>query len=265
MRMFLKFILFLSFTISTIALPGLLLLSTATVSAGCPTCTTGLIDYWTLQESSGTRVDSVGSNDLSSLVGTPSTTPSGPNGQTAICFNGTNQAIFAGNSLIPTTGSWTIAGWVGRFGTLDNTNQQIWGQIHDAGSVLSAWSPQNGNQQMLNVSSDGVSLSAQATAPGTFSTGTSWYFHVEIYDDVNHIISNNLNNGIAGTASFTGPVYNIVPQHFGLAATWPAVSTNWLDGCESELGVWNKVLNSTELTYLYNGGVGRTYSGGGFH
>ncbi len=257
-----------SFTPSTIPIWGSEFggfFSKATSGPACPTCTTGLTHYWTLQEASGTRADSVGSVNLSTLVGTPTTTASGPNSQRAICFNGSNQGILGTASVVPTSGSWTVAGWVGRYGALPNTNQQVWGQIHDGGSVLQAWSPENGNLQMLDVSSNGSGLSAQATATTTYSVGTSWYFHVEYYDDVNHLISCNLNNGTAGTAAFTGPIYSAVPQVFGLAVTSPGASTNHLQACESELGVWTKVLSSTELTYLYNSGVGRTYSGGNFH
>lgn len=93
----------------------------------------------------------------------------------------------------------------------------------------------------------------QATTFGAASSGV-WYFVVAWHNSVANTINIQINNGTVDSAAYSVGIRDgTAPFTIGSAdniSVW--------DGMIDEVGVWKKVLSSTERTDLYNGGSGNT-------
>jgi hypothetical protein len=90
---------------------------------------------------------------------------------------------------------------------------------------------------------------------GAVSTGV-WYFIAATMDTTGNVIAIQVNNGTADTLAKTIDPPN-TGQPFEIGRFTGGL--NYWDGDIDEMGVWKRVLNSTELTALYNGGAGLPY------
>ena len=101
------------------------------------------------------------------------------------------------------------------------------------------------------------------TSSGNLSLST-WYHVVTTYDASANVHALIINDGTPITASYspgswdTGNSFTI-----GIDSTSQG---HWMDGLVDQVGIWRRVLSSSEITELYNSGNGRSYSymsGGG--
>jgi hypothetical protein len=213
-----------------------------------------LVSYWTLDETSGTRSDSHGSNHLS-----PQNTPgygTGKQGNAASFVRASNQwlTVADNTTLSPGDTDFTFAGWV----YLDNkTNtQRLWGKWNSPNNEYRLQYNVSTNRFEWSVSIDGTGVAATATANNLGSPSAStWYFIVCYHDSVNNLIGISVNNGTFNTTAHSTGVYDATG-----AFTISNSGTNALDGDVDEVGYFNKVLTASEISYLYNIGLGRTYS-----
>lgn len=106
----------------------------------------------------------------------------------------------------------------------------------------------------FTVSNDGTATTEVGAT--TFGTPTinNWYFLYAAHDAVNNTISISVNNGAANTLSYSLGVHDSTGQFIVGARQTADFFTGFID----EVGFWKKVLSSTEVTYLYNSGAGRT-------
>ena len=221
---------------------------------------TDLVSYWELEEASGTRVDSHGSNDLADID-----TVAQGTGKIGNCadMNGSSEKLRITNASqtgLDITDDISIAGWV-KWDTQDNSSQYViaskWHSISGGRSYL--FFTQSGNLNFATSGSGNWTGNVFSEAK-TFSTGT-WYHLAATYDVsagtmqlfVDGVQLGSDNTGMEtsiydGTADFT-----IGADH----------STSYTDGQFDEVGVWNKALTSTEVTALYNSGDGIPYDAGG--
>ncbi len=223
---------------------------------GPSTLLTGLIAFWKLEEASGTRVDEVGSNDLTDNATV--TGAVGKVGNAAQFTNATSEFLSIADNTDLSTGniSFTIAGWV----WLDNkTGQQ---------GIVSKWLEGSANREYLidylgggtdrfrfGVSSDGAgggtTTVVQADNHGSPSTGV-WVFFACWHDSVADTISIQINNGMIDSSATSAGVFDsVAPVQFG--ATDTAV---FLDGRMDAVGFWKKVLTADEKTEFFNGDIG---------
>lgn len=222
---------------------------------------TSIISYWKLDESSGTRFDSIGTNNLTDQNSVGSVT--GIRGQAAQLVRVNSQGLYAQNDPSIQTGNinFSISTWV-YFDSLNvgtsitvvnkrNANTNFEYIIDKRGS--------NSNFQ-FSVSSDGNStFTVQAASFGAINTAT-WYNIVAWHSNNSHVgISVNLS---VNTAGYTGGVLaNSGPLLLGMADTGNvSQELNWLSGRVDETGFWKKILSSQERQDLYGGGSGNTYS-----
>lgn len=233
--------------------------SAALTSSSSVDPTGGLVAYWRLDETTGTRVDSEPSGtaqDLTMGFTVPSATGIKTN---AALFNGTTKYLFrSGTDAGPLNGGdrdWTWMTWVKTTTAAAN------------GAVISKGG-NNAYEYLIKITnSTGLrfSLVMNGTAvagpyvgvdwSGTITDGV-WYCVFAWFDASADLMFIQVNNGTPVSASNTLiPVSNTQIFFIGTDA-----SNNFVNAAVDETGFWDRELTSGERSYLYNGGLGRTYS-----
>jgi hypothetical protein len=216
----------------------------------------GLISYWQLEEESGVRVDSITAtgNDLTDNNTVTSTTGQVQNGALFVAANTEYLSIADNASLSWGDDDRTIAFWV-KFTTVDNGTDDF---------ILGKWDANNAREWRIYRRSgtddlswqvgDGASSSVAVLSAAPVVAGT-WYFIVMGHDKTANTIFLSVNNGaMQTTAHATGFGDNTNDFKMGDSDTLAP-----LNGILDEVGIWDRVLDSDEITHLYNGGNGRTW------
>lgn len=210
--------------------------------------TDGLLAYWRLDEASGTRYDSHGTNDLSATGAVGSAAGKlGP----AADFGGSAQYL-SGPIGLP-AGPLTLACWA----QAGSTGRTQWAMSCVSGSGTAvclgqrsggAWKAEGfGNSSDPNLSS-GVTPS-----PG------QWYHLAYTWDGTTGRIYTDGVERASGTTPPQGTAKTVAyVGAFNASFDW------WL-GQVDEAGIWTRALTGTEVGQLYNGGSGLAYplTGGG--
>lgn len=218
------------------------------------TLETGLKGYWKLDEASGTRLDQLG---LNNLVDNNTVTQAAGKVSNAAQFTKANSEWL---SCVPTadlkidTTTWSAAFWCYRDSNPAG-HMELLGQYTVGGAVWYV-TRNNGNQFEFFVldsaaGQDGVTASTFGAAP--LST---WCFVVVTHDGTNIKVS--VNNGALDSLASTRTVFNTVGTSFVIGSALAAAQ--YWDGRIDEVGFWKKVLSTQEITDLYNGGSGNTYT-----
>lgn len=235
--------------------------------SGC-TLDDSLTAYWDLDESSGTRVDSVGSNDLTDNNTVGSVT--GKQGNAASFDDANDEYLSIADNSDVSTGDidFTIACWV-RLDDKSNNYGIIckWGFLNAANSrEYRIFYSSGADRFQFIVSSDGTATNEVPVSADNFgspSAGT-FYFILAYHDSVNNEIGIQVNNGTADTVSHSAGVYDgTASLFFGALDVSGAIVPNDLDGAIDEAGLWKRILTSQETSDLYNGGSGNTYDPSG--
>lgn len=230
---------------------------------------TDLVAWWSMDETSGTRVDS---HDNAYTLGDFNTVGSdtGKVGDKAALFDDAQDEWLRRNVAAETwqmgTGDLTIAFW-GKFTAFDTGAIQT---IVATGANASSGTEEG---YCVYVKADGSGLKIQLNAEGsslisldlTFDGGTlntgQWYFFVIEFDrdgsmsvEVDGVIETDTQDISSKSAEDVVTVQNL---EFGRAAS---TLTLKLNGQEDEVAMWNRVLTSGEKTWLYNSNSGRAYS-----
>ena len=217
-----------------------------------------------MYETSGTRGDSHGSNDL-----TDNNTVGFGTGiiSNAADFEATNSeylsitdaaqtgldlgsggtdfsiSLWANFESLPGSGTYRTFFWKWNSGT--NNRQYILDLTNASGTYKSA----------VLLSSNGLAgaYSDESVSLGSLSTAT-WYHIVYVYDASAGTLAVYLNNSLAGTHTGTPTsIFN------GNADFWIANGQGFQDGLLDEIGVWSKALDTTEISQLYNSGAALAY------
>lgn len=214
----------------------------------------GLISYWKLDEASGNALDAHGDNDLTDNFNVGATVSGKING--ARDFDGTGYFSISDNESLSLTGNFTFAVWVKADDLSENrgvigkwmspANTKSYGIRYDTTS----------DQFLFFVSPGSVTgISIASTVSGGIGTGT-WYFIVVWHDADKDEIGISVNAGPPATQAHAGGVWDSdSPFEIG-RGTNP--NLRW-DGLIDEVGVWGRVLSSSEISELYNGGDGLAY------
>ena len=210
--------------------------------------TSNLVSSWSMDETSGTRVDSHGSNDLTDNNTVGYVTGVISNAANFISANSENLS----SSTQPVTGAGARAAefWFKTSSTADqaltsygqNANGQWWRIRIENGVIYQRVT--NGAKSWSNTWNDGNwhHLVMQVDANSTI-------------DDVVLYIDGTLQSSSGATTTQaintgTGDLY------FGREAS----GSIGYDGDIDECRYWNRVLTADEITWLYNSGSGRSYS-----
>ena len=235
--------------------------------------TDNLVSYWKLDESSGNAADSVGSNTLTNV--NTATYAAGK------INNGVNLELDSSQYLSVADASQTglnladsisISLWVNFESIRTVTNEAntfvAKGNIDgltQAGYIF--WISKTATDSKLFFwYRDSVNNAVNFNATWAPSTAT-WYHVVAVFDDVAHTGTFYVNGSQQGSTT-SSLANNIGPegsQPFMIGNHSAAGTDKLFDGLMDEVGIWSRVLTSTEVTSLYNGGAGFAYpfSGGG--
>jgi hypothetical protein len=214
--------------------------ATVTVTA-LSSLLTDLVAYWKLDEGSGTRIDSHGSNNLTDNNSVGSAT--GKIGNAAE-FSGSN-SLGAGTSLQP-AGDFTFSCWLNPDTLNGNAVAANWTNASNRTWAIDTFSG------TLRFYIYGPSIDAIIDTGITLST-VSWSLVIAWFDDAADNIYCQINNGTIFSASFTGPPYQAGEFTLGKRASL------FNDGLMDEVGLWSRVLTAAERNELYNAGAGITY------
>lgn len=209
-----------------------------------------ILAYWNLDETSGTRADSVGTADLTSVNSVGSATGK-INDAASFVSSPVKYLVRSDPGLVNFSVSKTLVGWV-RLSALVNNSGMI--EFNDGSGYCKVRINSLGTLNFILFNSD-FSGNVFVNHPTTLLEDT-WYFIVAWFDSSSKIAYIQLDNGTvydSGSAlSGTPPVGTNI--YIGIDSQFAS-----LDGEVDEVGVWNKILTADEKTELYNSGNGKTY------
>lgn len=213
--------------------------------------TTSLVAWWSMDETSGTRNDSHGTNHLTdnNTVGYDAGKKSN-----ASSFVGANNEYLSvsSNSGLVNTGSFSIAGWF----------KKTSGGSGDTVAILSKDQAPPREYDLYIVSGtpkfyirDGGASNQYNVAAASISDYSAWYFFVIWKDaDANQIFI-QINNG---TTYQTNSSYNANTS--AVFTVGMANGALFFTGLVDEVAFYQRLLTADERTWLYNSGNGRSYS-----
>lgn len=221
-----------------------------------------LVSYWSLEESSGNRIDRRGLNDL-----IPSGSPGGTTGKigSAANLNATTKFLScSGSSYQPGSGDFTFSGWFrltatssGEIATFlagnynsDAVNNRGWGlQLQNTTPTNALW--------RCFVSSTGTS--ATTVIMGDTGLGVDrdqTVFRHWVLRKIGSALAFFLDGVSYGTGTLASVFAPVEPFRINGMGQGNQAGSIIADEC----GYWNRGLSNDEITELWNGGSGLRYS-----
>jgi hypothetical protein len=215
----------------------------------------GLVSYWNLDEVSGNRADSHGSNTLTdNNTVTSVINAGGAMRNVATSFVAANSeslsvADAANDFSIPATGG-TLAFW---FNPTALSGLRYLGGKTDAASLDEHQIYTNGANLTFQVklSGGGYSIPVKAATVGVFQLAVLWY------DPAVNKCFVQIDDGTPGEAAAASAPTADLGHAFEIGRI--TASANNFDGLIDEYGFWSRVLTAQERTDLFNGGAGLFY------
>lgn len=204
-----------------------------------------LISYWKLDEASGTRNDSQGTNHLSDF-GAVSFAGKINN---AASFPGASQYLtIASNASLQVTGDFTFSAWV-YMSSLGSGYQGILGKTAGgAADYLMLYDPAS-----LGLLFQAGGVNATSGLLGAIST---WYHIVGWFDSTDNKVRVRIND----TTTFVSSTAGTLTQSAGAFSIGAMTGYSNIVGLIDEVGFWKRKLTAQEITALYNGGAGLPFS-----
>jgi len=202
--------------------------------------TTGLVHWWSLDETSGSRLDSHGSNHLTP-VGSLSYA-AGKVGNAADFEVGTTDYLTLG-SAVSIAGAWSVSFWCKPESFISGRYAFFFSHSSLTGGTYYVY--HDNSNQWYEV--------PNAVGTQTLSTGT-WY-HITIVNSGSGTYTVYQNGAAYSTSAASG---TLKINQLGRFIT---SSTNLFDGLMDEFSVWSVALSADNVEYLYNSGAGIAYSG----
>lgn len=215
--------------------------------------TDNLVSYWQMEEPSGSRYDSVGSNTLTDVnTVTSATGIYGIGGD----FEASNsERLTRGAQTWGVSNAWTWSFWYKPESFTGNPRIIFMGPDGGANNIVIGIT--TGGKLFINLfNSSGTGFKEYANGSSTMSTG-SWYHIVATWDGTN--LLGYVNNS---SQTFTKNVDNagtMTDSSRGLVIGSTAAGTAPTDGVLDEIAIWSRALSTTEITQLYNGGLAYPY------
>ena len=208
---------------------------------------TNLAVYYSMDESSGSRADSVGGSSLSEYPGTINGA-SGKISNAAHFVADGYQFYLVGLNIFSNDQAFTVSGWY--YFDADGATHTL--ADYSSGFNLIRYSDNYIYASMRASSNTSIGSAAAVTI-------STWYHVVMTHDPVGNTVNLILNDGTPQSTSHTAGTNGGANQlNFG-------DSGYSMRALVDEFGIWTRVLTSGEITQLYNGGAGLAYSsfGGG--
>jgi len=232
--------------------------------------TTNLVSYWKLDEASGNAADSVGGNTLANQ--NTATYSAGKINNGVALASASSQYLSiadASQTGLDIATAWSISAWV-KITSFANAEFCIAGKYLTTGNqrqyrmILESSGGGTALYVELDNSDDGTSsaghfLEFDASQSDIDTTGV-WY-HIVGTVDVTSGAGVIYVNGTARTSSkVVGTTLGGIKNGTGAFAVGAFANPGgYFNGMIDEVGVWSRVLTSTEVTSLYNAGAGFAY------
>lgn len=226
-----------------------------------------LVSWWKLDEASGQRNDSHGTNHLTDV--NTVTQIAGKVGNAAQFTAGNSENLtVADNASFAFTTAFSLCFWI-RMPTLA-TNHCFagkWTFQTDGG-----WAIQSGNTASTSITAYIATSAADASTGcrmgyNNVLVADTWHHVAMVYDGTLTGNANRLKVYVDGVSKAQTVVLGAVPaslQSDGAALNfgrWGGALTRYLTGYMDEVGLWSRALTSAEVTFLHNSGNGVTYEG----
>jgi hypothetical protein len=211
-----------------------------------------LISYWKLDEASGTRNDSQGTNHLSPINSPTAVAAKINNG--LYCNTGSLQALScASNASLQVTSDFTFSIWV-RIDDLPAHGSFIITKDDFVGNRDYDFYHDNVNGFTFQAGTVGGTSAATVGAP---VSGTGQWHHIVVWYDSSDSkarlrVDDTTTYAASATSTLvqTGAAFKLGYDNSGLQ----------LGGCIDEVGFWKRKLTAAEMTALYNGGAALPFS-----
>lgn len=208
-----------------------------------------VIAYWKLDESSGNPADSSGNGYTLSNVGTVGFIAGLINN--GADFTPTGDSLNNNTVLAATTYPRTFQAWA-KFDSLAGDDRTIFA-LGDGVTDYYVLKLRDSDNHIVFRSNN--TTSAADIDTGVVATTGVWYHCVVVQHSstsVSIYINNVKTNSIVAT--FTAVVSQFYLGYLGRSTTW------YHDGLIDEVAIWNRALSDSEVTLLYNGGLGFSFS-----
>lgn len=220
-------------------------------AAGGASILDNLVSFYELEESSGTRVDAHGSNDLTA-GGTPAQA-TGVVGFGQVLVD--EESDYLQSSVLPVTGSAarTIVLFVNPT-TGGGARQDLvsWGA--DSGGQRYTLRITFANDLRIEISGAGVNSSL------SLATG-SWHCVAAIHDGTSTLGGTTLYaGGTTYDVSSAATVNTSAGTDAGLVVGGSSAGLGSLNGTVDQVGIWSEALTTTQIDCICNAGSGRSYS-----
>ncbi len=210
--------------------------------------TTNLVSWWALDESSGSRADSRGSNTLSDNNTVGSTTGKISQAANFVASNNEYLSRLSNSSLQSGDIDFVFGGWF--YLNEINLNQNIITKS-DTGEIEYIIYVTDQNNLRLLTSNNGTGV--EFVTHGTSLSVSTWYFFLAWHDSVNNTLNVSLNNGTpASTNVYSGVRAGAALFALGDTSQFPSMRMD-------EIFYYKQALSSDERAWLYNSGSGRAY------
>jgi hypothetical protein len=213
-----------------------------------PSLLDNLVAYYKLDETSGPRIDSAGSNNLTDNGNVGSTM--GKIGNAAL-FDGTNKSLSVNTPNLYNNISFSTWFYVGQF---LSGFRSIFTQFSSFLNELGVW--------WLN---GDIGIYDDIDDAGTFLYQTpvllnTWYHVVCTINGSNgNELQLWLNGSLSGSGLSPTSSFSSIGGEFVIGARTSDDNSLPLGGSVDELGIWSRVLTPEEIAILYNGGSGITF------
>jgi len=221
--------------------------------ADVSTLTNGLMAYWKLDESSGNAVDASGNG----ITGTSSNI-SYASGKINNCytFNGSSSKVAFGNVVKPTS-AISFSGWYkSSSSSKDNTMIDCIG--YTANFQGYSFGVNTSNQVLIYLGNNTANFLDFETNPSgavvTINDG-NWHWIAGTWDGSNVYLYLDSYKSGASTWAYTLSYSASNSLNMGFYN----YGTLWATASFDEVGIWNRVLTTSELSTLYNSGSGKQY------
>lgn len=230
--------------------PKFIKFSTASASS----LLTGLISYWKLNETSGTLMDSVASNNSTSITGSPTYDASGKLGRCMTIAGAGYISMGTTTNLKPTT-SFSVSIW---FKTSSTAYQELISNIMWTSPSYKGWK--------IATEYSGTSWNLRGVINNNTNTGIvdsttainngAWHLAVMTWNGSTLKLYKD-GNQEGGDIPFTYTMLYNASSDFEIGSKDGGDGT--FTGSVDEIGLWSKALTSGEITTLYNSGTGITH------
>lgn len=209
---------------------------------------TNLLAYYTLDEPGGVRADSSSKNNYLNPVGSVFNT-TGKKGSAATNFSNLNYLVSSAATLNASQ-NWTIAFWANATSFSGNSGYPLVMGETGGDNRWFLYYEQSTSRYIFETQPTGNGLKYNVVITYSNANVNTWHFIVMTYTAATRTKSISINNGT--------PVTGTHPVAADNSGNTTIIGDRW-GGHLDEIGIWQRVLSSAEITYLYNGGAGRTY------